>query len=405
MTDAPEHFLDARGEVIHLEAPQREGAPILSEWDAGEDDFDVPPRGWLLGNTFCRRFLSALIADGGVGKTALRVTQLLALATGRPLTGEHVFQRSRVLLVSLEDDRDELRRRVRAAMLHHGIKHEDIRGWLFLATPKGLRLAEMKDGSPQASTLEAALRRTIRERKIDVVSIDPFVKAHGMEENSNNAIDFVCILLAKLAMEYDCAVDAPHHVNKLASAPGDANRSRGASAFKDAARLVYTLAPMSEEEASRLGIKEPDRQRLIRLDTGKVNITPRASDARWFRLIGVRLGNGTDTYPHGDEVQTVEPWTPPDMWKGLNPITLNAILTEMDKGLPDGALYSDHNKAEDRAAWLVVQRHLPELTEGQAREIIRTWVKNSVLESATYHDKKARKDRKGLRVNHTKRPT
>jgi hypothetical protein len=47
------------------------------------------------------------------------VAQLLSLATGRPLTGEHVFQRCRVLIVSLEDDADELRRRVLAAMLHH----------------------------------------------------------------------------------------------------------------------------------------------------------------------------------------------------------------------------------------------------------------------------------------------
>jgi hypothetical protein len=30
----------------------------------------------------------------------------------------------------------------------------------------------------------------------------------------------------------------------------------------------------------------------------------------WFRLVGVRLDNATETYPAGDEVQTVERWTP-----------------------------------------------------------------------------------------------
>lgn len=91
--------------------------PALGEWDAGGDDAVPPPRGWLLGNVFCRRFASSLIADGGVGKTAVRMAQLLSLACGRSLTGEHVFQRCRVLPVSLEDDRDELRRRIMAAML------------------------------------------------------------------------------------------------------------------------------------------------------------------------------------------------------------------------------------------------------------------------------------------------
>ena len=33
----------------------------------------IPPRQWLLGTTFCRRFLSGLIGEGGAGKTAVRV--------------------------------------------------------------------------------------------------------------------------------------------------------------------------------------------------------------------------------------------------------------------------------------------------------------------------------------------
>ena len=60
----------------------------------------ISPRGWLLANIFCREFASSLLGDGGVGKTAVRVAQLMSLACGRPLTGEHVFARSRVLIVS-----------------------------------------------------------------------------------------------------------------------------------------------------------------------------------------------------------------------------------------------------------------------------------------------------------------
>src|SRR5215831_14410932 len=80
----------------------------LNVWNAGDDTAAPPPRGWLLGNTFCRRFLSSLFGDGGVGKTALRDAEALSLATQRQLTGEHVFCRCRVLIVSLEDDADEL---------------------------------------------------------------------------------------------------------------------------------------------------------------------------------------------------------------------------------------------------------------------------------------------------------
>lgn len=71
----------------------------------------------------------------GRGKIALRYAQLLALATGRPPTGEHVFQRCRVLIVSLEDDVSELRRRILAARLHYNIDLAELKGWLFLAAP------------------------------------------------------------------------------------------------------------------------------------------------------------------------------------------------------------------------------------------------------------------------------
>ena len=53
-----------------------------------------------------------------LGKTALRLGQLISLATGRGLLGEHVFRRCRVLLLSFEDDLDELRRRVEAVCVH-----------------------------------------------------------------------------------------------------------------------------------------------------------------------------------------------------------------------------------------------------------------------------------------------
>jgi hypothetical protein len=148
--------------------------------------------------------------------------------------------------------------------------------------------------------------------------LDPFVKVHGLEENDNAAMDFVCELLTKLAIEKNIAVDAPHHTKKGALVAGDADNGRGASGIRDAGRLVYTLATMSDDEAKTFGIPESQRRFYVRLDNAKVNIAPPAQKAEWFKLIGVRLNNGTAEYPNGDEVQTVVPWAPPDTW--ANPI-------------------------------------------------------------------------------------
>ena len=157
----------------YLEAHPRREDDSLSIWDAGEDDYEIPPRAWLLANVFCRKFLSTVLADGGIGKTALRIAQLISLAIGRALTGEHVFVRCRVLIVSLEDDKDELRRRVYAVLKHHDISPAEVKGWLFLAAPKGLRLAEMVDGAPAVGPLLTWLDDAIVDLGCDVVSLDP----------------------------------------------------------------------------------------------------------------------------------------------------------------------------------------------------------------------------------------
>jgi hypothetical protein len=391
------------------EVPQlRKLVTALGEWDAGEDDWTIPPRKWLLGNVYCRSFVSSLVADGGIGKTALRLAQALSLTTGRAFTGENVFQRCRVLFVSLEDDRNELRRRVRAAMLHHGIEPEEIDGRLFLAAPEGkagkLVTVDPRTKRPTISVMKAELEAVIKREQIDVLILDPLVKAHDVEENDNSAMDVVIQTLSTLAVEHDIAVDVLHHTSKGAADPGNADRGRGASAVKNGARLVYTLTQMSTDEAGRFGIDESDRRSFVRMDSGKVNITPPLASAKWFRIVGVSLGNPDPLYPNGDRVQTVEPWAPPQMWEGISNDMLQRILADIDAGVPadpergisGGGRYSDAANAKTRAAWPVVARHVPGKQEKQCRQLIADLVKQKRLVARGYHDPNDRKERSGL---------
>jgi len=309
-------------------------------------------------------------------------------------------------MLSFEDDQQELQRRILAARLHHGITADEVKGWLFYATPKGVKLAQPNGRTRVVGPLEQQLRRAIEHYRPDLLGLDPFVKLHALEENDNSAMDFVCDVLTTLAMEYDIAVDAPHHTRKGQMIPGDPEAGRGAGAAKDAGRLVYTLATMSEDEAKQFGINPEDRASYVRLDKAKVNLAPPARIAEWFKLVGVRLDNGNDEYPSGDEVQTVEPWTPPKLWAGLAAETLNAVLTDIDAGMPNGQRYTDAGGGRgDRAAWPIVQKHCPDRTEAQCREIIKTWVKNGVLYTDKYDDPVDHKERSAYRLDTAKRPT
>jgi hypothetical protein len=386
---------------------KKEDAPAcdLGEWDAGDDPGPIPPRQWLLGNQFCAGFISSIVAAGGAGKSALRLLQFISLATGRPLAGQHVFRRCRVLLISLEDDQNELDRRIKGVLDYFNISRSELKGWLFCASPKLAKLAEMKNKTRVIGPLESQLRAAIERRKPDIISLDPFVKTHGLEENDSGDMDFVCDLLAQLAVEFDIAVDSPHHVHKGQIVPGDADSGRGSSGIRDAGRLVYTLVPMSEDEARIFSINPDERYSYIRLDSAKVNIDRRSGKATWFRLVGVLIGNATPEYPNGDTVQVVEPWSPPETWAGLDSVLLNFILSKIDAGLPDGNYYTATNSATDRAAWKVVQSCAPDKSEAQAREVIAAWLKTGLLVKFDYTSPTTRQEVKGLKVDSTKRPT
>jgi hypothetical protein len=83
---------------------------------------------------------------------------------------------------------------------------------------------------------------------------------------------------------------------------------------------------------------------------------------------------------------------------------LNRILTEIDGGILDGTFYTAAPNASTRAAWQVIRKCAPQKTEPEAREIIRTWIKNGLLIEFEYHNPASRKPATGLRVDNTKRP-
>jgi RecA-family ATPase len=120
-------------------------------------------------------------------------------------------------------------------------------------------------------SLEGQIKEAIERRKPDLVALDPFVKTHALEENDAGDMDFVCSLLAQLAIERHIAVDVPHHVHKGQIIPGDADSGRGSSGIRDAGRLVYTLAQRKRKS-------EAERFRGLQVNSATVRDRQQQSD-------------------------------------------------------------------------------------------------------------------------------
>jgi hypothetical protein len=100
----------------------------------------LPRREWLYGHLLIRKFLSATVAPGGVGKSALVTAETLAQVSGKPLLGVPVQQKLRVWQWNLEDPQEETARRIQAAALHYQLSPDDIGDRLFVDSGRDQRL-------------------------------------------------------------------------------------------------------------------------------------------------------------------------------------------------------------------------------------------------------------------------
>jgi hypothetical protein len=352
------------------------------------------PREWVYGHFLIRRFVSVLGAPGGTGKTAYAIAVALSVALGRPLVEEPVHSPGPVWIYNLEDPRDEVLRRVQAALIAHRIPATDLASRLYLDSGREQPLilaTRLPDGSTVATPLVQALIAELTRRQVRLLIVDPFVKSHRLEENRNEQVDFAATLWSQVADAAGCAILLVHHFRKGGIA-GDADAFRGASALVDAARAAVTLSVMSEREAEGFKVLPDERRLHVRSDNAKLNLAPPPDRAVWLRLRSVDL-------PNGDRVQAVVRWEPPTAWEGLSGTALLDVLREIDAA-PEDDLWCTRKQAGERWAGKLLMR-FGDRSEQQATTILQGWEKSGLLTQVTFNNKN-RKERRGYRVDQEK---
>jgi hypothetical protein len=283
----------------------------------------IPQRNVLYGKHLIRKFGSATIAAGGVGKTKLIIAEALAMVTGRPLLGIRPEERSKVWVWNGEDPLEEIERSVAAACIHFRITPMEIEGGLFMDSGRDSEIViahQTRDGAKVAAPMVEALLRTIFDNKIDVVMIDPFISSHRVTENDNNSIDIVAKTWTKIADITNTAIDLVHHSRKTGGAEVTVEDGRGAVALLNAVRSARSLNVMSPDEFKSSGV-EGHRRSYFKVEDGKANLFPPSEAAEWYHLQSVELGNGPPNLPQGkggDKIGVVTPWKWPDHLAGIS---------------------------------------------------------------------------------------
>lgn len=347
--------------------PIKQPAPIVATPFVWRSEAEIPPRKWLYGRHLLRRFVSVDVAAGGTGKSSVKIGEAMAMASGRDLYGVEVHGGPlTVWLYNLEDPAEETERRLHATAKWFHIAPQDVEGRLYVDSGRDQRCViatETEYGARIAQPVYEQIKKQLLERKIDVLTIDPFVSSHEVSENDNRAIDAVAKAWGRLADECDCSVNLVHHVRKGNGSEANADSARGAKALVDAARSVVVFNRMTPDEAAMAGIPEDQRGFYFRTQNDKANLAP-PEKAAWYRMNNVALDNG-------DQVGVACPWKWPELFEGISTHHLIAV----QKAIANGEWRLDPRS--DQWAGIAVARVLDIKPKDNAKRIsgiLKEWI-------------------------------
>ena len=389
-----DRYTGAGDNVSHL--------PLTLRRPRHREPAEIPPRQWLYGTILQRRYVSMLVAPGGTGKSQLALGMALDLASMRRRLGFHIFERVGVWYLNLEDDEDELDRRVAAFRLVHEIAWAELENfYTHVGRERPVCMAKIDDdGSTIIFPDREEIVAAARAGNIGNIWVDPFVRSHQLDENSNPQMDAAINAWTTIADEVGCAIGLVHHVRK--GPVSNIEAARGAKAITDATRVGLLLSAMNENEAQEVGIKADDASRFLRLDNAKANMAP-ALRAVWFEMVERNLGNANDTYPAGDTVSALIRWNKPSPWETLDRGVLAEVFAALRRGPGDGEQYTLSRRGRDNVRWAgLAVMQVASVSESQAAAILQRWVENEVLMSAIYYSDKQRKSRTGMRLDELK---
>jgi AAA domain len=355
-------------------------APIFATPYVWKDPSKLPRRDRLYGNLLIRKFVTATVAPGGIGKSTLGTGESLAQVSCKNLLGTLPARRLRVWLWNLEDPQEETERKIQAAAMHYRLTPDDIGDRLFVDSGRDQPLViatTTKNGAAIARPVVDSLVAEIIERKIDIIKIDPFVSCHEVGENDNTAMDMIVKEWGKVAERGNCAVELYDHTRKMGGTETEVTveSSRGGKAKTDACRVVRVLNRMTKEEAERAGV---DNYRLyFRTYNDKSNLAPPSDASDWFKLESVNLGNGL-TPGTGDSVGVVVRWAWPDAFDGVTTQDLFAVQKAIAAGR-----WRQSASAKDWAGIEVGRVLGLDMAEGAAKtrvkSLLKTWIENKAL--------------------------
>lgn len=200
-------------------------------------------------------------ADGGTGKTTLKLYEAICLALGEDFIGFECLGEGRTLFITGEDRAEKLAAMLGAIMKAMGILNDDekvqkVLNNVLIKKDTDLRIVERtKEGyiKPSLDALDK-LTQAIEDIRPRMIVFDPIASFWGRESDLNDMTIAVAKFMGILVERSKASVEAINHMGKSSSKEKDMSQfaGRGGTGLPSHARVSRVLRPVYEEEFEEL---------------------------------------------------------------------------------------------------------------------------------------------------------
>lgn len=338
---------------------------------------ELETRPWLVNGLLLDGQVALLVAQGGTGKSLLSLQLAAMVARGGEWAHWRATKPVRALVLSAEDDLDEMRRRMASVRIVCGYGENELAGKIHIYSQEDMALLkrERANGRPKRTALYEQVVRTVEDGGFGLLVVDPLIEmSAGLDENDSGDMKELITALREIARRSRIPVLAAHHAKK--GGLHDQNAQRGSTALTAGARVSLILSAMDPDEAK--GLLPPDQTqewwKYVKLGSAKSNYGARGGD-KWLKTVSTRIGNALDG---GDECPALVAWAPSGGIGDLATSSLDAVLGEINTcaRLPEGMRYrsGDTGGGVNKAGALFAESLglAPKHAQRVVRELVQT---------------------------------
>ncbi len=223
--------------------------------------------------------ISITTADGGTGKTTLKLYEAICLALGESFLGFECVAPGRTLFITGEDTREKIGAMIGAIMKQMGILDDDIKCRKVLNSIVVKKDADLclitktRDGfiNMNAEALNKVME-AVEDIRPKLIVLDPIASFWGSESALNDMAKAVAKFTSALVERSNACVELINHMGKQSSTNKDMSQfaGRGGTGLPSHARVSRVLRPVFEDEFKELtGFELVENQSAILCNVNK----------------------------------------------------------------------------------------------------------------------------------------